>query len=329
MKNYYEILGVDEKATQAEIKKAYRKLSKQYHPDVNPNGEEKFKDISAAYENIGDPNKRKNYDNQKSNPFAGMGGGFDVNSMFEQMVNGNRQRQPKAPDKILEIELTPVDSFFGVKKDIDYDVYLKCDPCDGTGGERVGCTTCKGRGVVIQIFGTGMFRQQVQMTCNSCNGQGSILKRRCESCIGNGVIPSKEKLNVDIPKNVDNGDHMRVRLRGDYYQQSKMRGDLILKVTINNTDKFEKMGLDLILKMKLDVLDLIVMDDLEVEHPEGNLKIKMPLNFDSDKPLRMPNKGYNIDGNRGHFYLKLSVKKDGNVDDTIKDEIRNVLKQTN
>ena len=100
MKNYYEILGVDEKATQEDIKKAYRKLSKQYHPDVNPNGEEKFKDIAEAYDNIGDENKRKDYDNRRNNPFGGMGG-FDINSMFEQMVNGGN-RPPKAPDKIID-----------------------------------------------------------------------------------------------------------------------------------------------------------------------------------------------------------------------------------
>ena len=324
MKNYYEILGVDEKATQDDIKKAYRKLSKQYHPDVNPNGEEKFKDIAEAYDNIGDENKRVQYDNRKNNPF---GGGFDIHSMFEQMVNGNGNRQPKAPDKIIDLVLTPLDSFFGVKKDIEYNFYLKCDPCDGSGGEKTTCVGCGGRGVITQIIGTGMFRQQIQMTCNSCGGHGSTLKTRCNTCMGNGVTSSSEKLNIDIPKNVDNGDHMRIKTRGDYYQQQRMRGDLILRVVLNNSDSFEKMGLDLILKKKLDVMDLIMMDDLEVEHPEGNLKIKMPQNFDTDKPLRMANKGYSTEINRGNFYVKLSVKKDGNIDKDVKEEMIKILKQ--
>ncbi len=324
MKNYYEILGVDEKATQEEIKKAYRKLSKQYHPDVNPNGEEKFKDIAEAYDSIGDENKRRDYDNRRNNPFGGMGG-FDINSMFEQMVNGGN-RQPKAPDKIIDLGITPIESFFGVKKEIEYNSYLKCEPCDGAGGEKTTCTNCGGRGVVIQMIGTGMFRQQIQMTCNSCKGQGSTLKTKCNHCIGNGVIPTKEKISIDIPKNVDNGDHMRIKLKGDYYQQQRMRGDLILRVIMNNNE-FEKIGLDLILKKKLDVVELLLMNDLEVEHPEGNLKIKMPLNVDTDKPLRIPNKGYFTDMNRGNFYVKLSVKKDRDIKDSLKEEVKKILKQ--
>ena len=324
MKNYYEILGVDEKATQEDIKKAYRKLSKQYHPDVNPNGEEKFKDIAEAYDNIGDENKRKDYDNRRNNPFGGMGG-FDINSMFEQMVNGGN-RPPKAPDKIIDLILTPLESFFGVKREIEYDYYLKCDPCDGAGGEKTTCTTCGGRGVVIQVIGTGMFRQQIQMTCNTCKGQGSTLITKCNHCIGNGVILNKENISIDIPKNVDNGDHMRINLKGDYYQQQRMRGDLILRVVMNNNE-FEKIGLDLILKKKLDVLDLLLMDNLEVEHPEGNLKIKMPTNLDTDKPLRIPNKGYSTDINKGNFYIKLSVKKDKEMDSDLKEEVKKILKQ--
>ena len=320
MKNYYEVLGVDEKATQEDIKKAYRKLSKQYHPDVNPNGEEKFKEIAEAYDNIGEENKRREYDNKKNNP-------FDIHSMFEQMVNRGANRQPNAPDKIIDLVLTPLDSFFGVNKDIEYNFYLKCNPCDGSGGEKTTCVGCGGRGVITQIIGTGMFRQQIQMTCNSCGGHGSTLKTRCNTCMGNGVTSSTEKLNIDIPKNVDNGDHMRIKTRGDYYQQQRMRGDLILRVVLNNSDSFEKMGLDLILKKKLDVMDLIMMDDLEVEHPEGNLKIKMPQNFDTDKPLRMANKGYSTEINRGNFYVKLSVKKDGNIDKDVKEEMKKILKQ--
>ena len=117
MKNYYEILGVSETTTQDEIKKAYRKLSKQYHPDVNPDGDEKFKEISEAYENIGEENKRRDYDNKKNNPFTDMGNGsFDMHSMFEQMMGMNVNRKPKSPDKTIEIEISPIESFTGFEK---------------------------------------------------------------------------------------------------------------------------------------------------------------------------------------------------------------------
>ena len=165
-----------QKQTQDEIKKAYRKLSKQYHPDVNPQGEEKFKEVSEAYEHIGDETKRAEYENMRKNPFHGMGnGGFDMHSMFEQMMGMKGRQQAKAPDKVLDILLTPTESFFGVKKDIEYEVFEKCSPCDGSGGERTYCNTCGGKGVIIQIIGTGLFRQQIQMECSGCRGLGYVL----------------------------------------------------------------------------------------------------------------------------------------------------------
>ena len=331
MKNYYEILGVNENATQDEIKKSYRKLSKQYHPDVNPEGEENFKEISEAYDNIGDENKRVDYDNRRKNPFHGFGagGGFDINSIFEQMMNsgGNGQNQRmRVPDKIIEVTLTPFESFFGVKKDIEFVANIKCDPCDGQGGDRKVCPTCNGSGFIIQIFGTGMFRQQIQTNCGTCNGNGSIIIHKCGICNGIGLNQTKEKLNVSIPKNVDNGDFMRVRKKGDYYVQIKDRGDLILKVIMDNNSDFEKINLDLIYKKKLDVTEFFLSETMEVEHPEGKLKINFPESLDTEKPLRIPNKGF-IDNNvRGNFYIKLSVKKSNNLKEEQINKIKTILK---
>ncbi len=325
MKNYYEILGVEETATQDDIKKAYRKLSKQYHPDVNPQGEEKFKEVSEAYENIGEESKRVNYDNMRKNPFAGMNGDpFDIHSMFEQMMNMGGRQKPKAPDKVLDIVLTPVESFFGVKKDIEYEVFEKCSPCDGNGGDRVICNTCNGKGVIIQIIGTQLFRQQVQTECGGCKGLGYVLSTKCTTCNGNGATKQIEKLNVAIPKNVDNGDFMRMRGKGDYYAQIKTKGDTILKVIMNNDEMFEKIGSDLILKKKIDAFEFLTSDSLMIEHPEGNLMIKIPDSIDTEKPLRIPNKGFNFDNQRGNFFIKISIKKDSKT----KEKIKNLLEKS-
>jgi len=329
MKNYYEILGLSETATQDEIKKAYRKLSKQYHPDVNPDGDEKFKEIAEAYENIGDENKRRDYDNRKNNPFAGMGNGaFDIHSMFEQMMGMNVNRKPKAPDKTIEIEISPVESFMGVEKELKINSKVKCRPCDGSGGDKRICETCKGNGYIIQIFGTGMFKQQIQMNCNVCNGSGTIIYNPCKTCFGTTVINENETLKVQIPRNVDNGDFMRLKSKGDYYSQIKSRGDLILKVNLNQKDGFEKLGNDLIFNKKVNVVDLLLDDYMDIPHPEGNLNITLPEKIDTERPMRIFNKGYSTPEGRGNFYIKLSIFRENKINDEYKNKIKEILKQT-
>jgi molecular chaperone DnaJ len=325
MKNYYEILGVDENATQDDIKKAYRKLSKQYHPDVNDEGEEMFKEISEAYENIGDETKRQEYENRRKNPFGNMGGmGFDFNSIFEHMMGRSK---PKAPDKVMSIDITPEESYFGVKKEFKLFNNVVCVPCDGSGGTKKICNTCQGQGVVIQTFGTGMFRQRVQTTCPSCNGHGNQILNLCKSCNGQGVTKKEDHLQVSIPTNVDNGDFLRLQQKGDYHPQIKMFGDLILKVNLVSDDKFQKMGMDLIYNKKIDPLTLLIEDQLIIEHPDGDLSIKIPETLNTEKPLRIFNKGYKTPAGNGNFYIKIIVEKDSNLDPEIKEKIKESLKK--
>jgi molecular chaperone DnaJ len=324
MKNYYDILGIPETATQDDIKKAYRKLSKQYHPDVNPKGEEKFKEVSEAYENIGEETKRNEYDNRRNNPF----GSFDINSMFGGAFNDMmRNSTPKAPDKVMDIFITPIESYFGAKKEIELNTFNRCKPCEGTGGEKKICDTCKGHGVVFQVMGTGMFRQQIRMNCPTCNGNGSILLSACGSCFGRGVTQEKETFSVSIPSNVDNGDFMRMKNKGDYHNKLNVRGDLILKVNMLNTDNYEKSGTDLVYHKKVDPISLVINDTMTINHPDGDLMINIPKNMDTDKPLRITNKGYITPNGRGNFYIRVSVQKTDDIDQEIKEKIKELLKQ--
>jgi molecular chaperone DnaJ len=326
MKNYYEILGINENSSQDEIKKAYRKLSKKYHPDVNPQGEEKFKEISEAYEHLGDPQKKQQYDNRKNNPFGG-GMDFDIHSMFEQMMNGNR-RQQKVPDKVISIEMTPVESYFGVEKEISYNYSKICSPCDGSGGSRGICPTCSGQGFVMQKMGSGAFQQIFRTSCGSCNGQGYHITKKCNNCHGVGLTKEVETLSVTIPKNVDNGDFMKVAGRGDFDRTYKLRGDLILKVVMNKTDNFEKVGMDLVNHITLNALQLITDDKILLKHPDGDLMISMPKNLNSDKPLRILKKGYRTDNGSGDFYIRVNVTNEMDISDEIKNKIKSLLKQT-
>jgi molecular chaperone DnaJ len=329
MKNYYDILGVSETSSQDEIKKAYRQLSKQYHPDVNPDGEEKFKEVAEAYDNIGDANKRTEYDNRRRNPFASMGGhNFDFSSVFEEMMNGQRNQRPrKAPDKVMNVEVTPVESYLGIKKELNYDYIEKCSPCNGEGGESTGCNICGGIGSITQKIGNGMFTQLVQSKCPSCNGKGKIIVNPCNQCYGQGGVIKKENLMITIPKNVDNGNFMRISGKGDYNQSMKLRGDLILQVKLDLKDNFEKNGNDLIYYLKLNVLDVLLQRQVKLPHPEGDLMINLPKNISSDKPLRLVKKGYRGEHDSGDFYVKMNITNDVDLDDDKLNKIKELVEQ--
>lgn len=320
MKNYYEILGVSENATQDDIKKTYKKLSKQYHPDVNPNGEEKFKEISEAYDILGNDNKRSDYDMKRRNPFGN--GGFG--SIFEEMM-GHSQRQPKPVDKIIEIVITPEESYKGVEKTIEVDTNKSCESCSGTGGTKKTCTRCAGRGFIIQTVGTGFFKTQMQSNCFECKGTGEHLIDACGVCYGNGVISNHSKFNVQIPNNVDNGDFMRMRGMGDEIPKYG-RGDLILKVLCMKHNNFEKSGNDLIYYLKLNFKELLINDQVEIPHPDGNIKINLPEGFDTEKPLRLFKKGYKVDGTVGNFYIKISIQNNLTLTYEQREQINNILK---
>lgn len=329
MKNYYDILGVADTASQEEIKKAYRQLSKQYHPDVNPSGEEMFKDIAEAYDNIGDENKRKDYDNKRNNPFANFGGGnFDFSTAFEEMMGGYRNQRPrKAPDKIISIEVTPTESYLGTKKEVKYDYLEICRPCNGDGGETSVCNTCKGVGVITQKIGNGMFTQLLQSPCPSCHGKGKIITNPCHLCHGQGLLVRNEILMVTIPKNVDNGNFMRIQSKGDYNQTMKLRGDLILQVKLNSNDNFEKNGNDLIYYHRLSVLDVLTRKQIKIPHPEGDLLINLPNRVESDKPLRLVKKGFRGEHNSGDFYVKMNITNDFEITEDKLNTIRELIEQ--
>jgi molecular chaperone DnaJ len=326
MKDYYKILGVEETTTQDEIKKVYRKLSKQFHPDVNPDGEEKFKEIVEAYNHIGDENKRNEYDAKRKNPFMGMGGSpFDIHSMFEQMVGQNRQQKQRSPDKVISLDINCIESYFGVKKEMIILTNNRCKPCDGSGGSKKVCDTCNGNGFVIQVIGTGMFSHQIQQKCPVCLGSGTLITKACVSCYGKGLTQENEKINVNIPANVDNGDFLRLQSKGDFNIITRNRGDLILKVNLINVNNLEKIGIDLVYHKKITPIELVLDDSMLIKHPDGDINIKIPKELNSDKPLRVMNKGYKTPNGVGNFFIKLSVEKTSDLDGETKGRIKKLL----
>jgi DnaJ-class molecular chaperone len=301
MEDFYQILGVNENSTQEEIKKAYRKLAVEHHPDKGGD-ENKFKKISEAYDTIGDENKRTQYNNQKRNPFAGMGGGGGFNP-FEDMFNQmHTQRKRAVPDKIIEVVIGVVESYNGNEKNITYTRNHNCGGCNGTGGDRINCSTCNGLGVITQQIGTGLFTQIIRQNCGSCRGKGFTYKTTCGTCHGNTTTSSVETISIKLPHGIDEGQFLRVQGKGDF--KDGMYGNLVVKVKIIPEDNFEKSMDDLIYNAYFD-LKTIKDESVKVPHPLGSISIKLPQEFDTSKPLRVKSKGFS---GRGDLYIKLFVK---------------------
>lgn len=312
MENYYDILGVTETATEDEIKKAYRKKSKEFHPDVNPNGEEMFKKVAEAYDTLSDNQKKQQYDFQRKNPGGGgfgfdFGGGIDPWEIFERMTGGSfggGRRNNRVPDKVISVSISIFDSFLGNTKKVDYTRKVKCNPCDGKGGERTTCPSCSGRGVHQQRVGNGIFTQIVSSPCPACKGQGSILVRPCGSCNGSGTKDQADSVSFNIPVGIDHGQMMRVGGMGDFTNGNY--GDLVLQINLVQNDNFEKEGNNLIYTAILG-LDDLSKDTILIPHPHGELSVKMPQEFDTNVPLRVKNKGFSMN-QIGDLYVRLRVK---------------------
>lgn len=303
MENYYEILGIEENSTQEQIKKQYRKLSKEFHPDVNPSGAEKFKKIAEAYETLSDEQKRKQYDFKRKNPFGGGGHPFDdiLSSFFGGQNPFEQRRQPQAPSKVIKIKITPIESFLGSEKNIKFTRNTGCQTCKGSGGDQQRCGGCNGVGFKIKTFGTGFMVQQVQVACETCGGRGHTLIHRCMLCGGSGVETKQEEVRVKLPVGIDNGQFLKLQGYGDF--NSGVMGDLVLQIEVEPTDGFEKMDNDLIYTLFLN-LDGLKDGSYNIPHPHGNLNVKAPKVFDTSVPLRLKGKGYN----GGDMYVKMHVK---------------------
>ena len=306
MKDYYGILGVDKNTSADEIKKAYRKLSKQYHPDVNPEGDERFKEISEAYDTLSNPDKKQKYDNPMSNMFGG--GDASIEDLLKHMgFNRNPfggQRRPSVPEKIIMLDITALDSFKGTTQQVNYKREIACNTCGGSGGDRTGCGTCGGVGYRVRQMGQSPFQQIIQETCPSCTGRGYIITNSCTSCIGKGTQGEFKSINITLQHGIDDGEFYRVESAGDFH--NGVYGNLLLKVRMKKDANWEKVGDDLVYNNFLDYDDL-TNESCEVPHPDGKIVVKYPELFDTLTPLRVRSKGYHRE-RIGDLYIKNIVR---------------------
>ena len=299
MENYYDILGVGENATSDEIKKSYRKLAMEHHPDKG-GSEEQFKRISEAYEILGDDTKRIQYDNQRKNPF---GGG---SSIFEEFFNSfnNRQRQQVVPDKIIDLDISIFESYNSVEKTFTYQKNDMCNTCNGVGGEKTKCGTCNGTGVHMIRMGNGFFSQVIHQPCSHCKGSGFLYKTVCKTCQTKTTIPKTETIKIKIPHGVGDGQFFKMQNKGDYH--NGVYGNLVVRVRIVPENNFEKINNDLVYNCYLDYKELI-NESVQIPHPDGNISVKLPEIFDTTKQLRVRGKGFKLENN-GDLIINLHVK---------------------
>jgi molecular chaperone DnaJ len=303
--DYYSVLGVTEEATQDEIKKAYRKLAKENHPDAGGD-EDTFKQISVAYDTIGDEGKRRQYDLQRKNPF-GDSRFSNFNDMFEMF--GNQFRRQSKPSKVIKIDVGIVDSYLNKKIPLNYRRHEKCEPCNGTGGKKVVCPTCKGHGQIIQQIGSGMFVQAVAMTCNTCGGTGQQIVDPCHVCGGASSKEEFKELEIRVPHGIEDGQLLRIQGMGDYLNGEY--GDLSVKIDLKSQNGFGKMG-EHLLYHKFFTLDDLKKESFVIPHPDGDLSINFPKNMDTSKPLRVKGKGFRYTGTVGDLLINQFLKYDRN-----------------
>ena len=310
---YYDRLGVSKDASQDEIKRAYRKMSKKYHPDINkePGAEEKYKEVQEAYETLSDDQKRAAYDQygpDGANGFGGQGGfgGFDggagfggFEDIFSSFFGGGATRNPNAPrqgdDLQYRVNLSFEEAIFGAEKEVHYNREATCKTCSGSGAKPgtspVTCGRCHGQGVINVDTQTplGMMRRQV--TCDVCHGTGQEIKEPCQTCHGTGHEKQSHKVSVKIPAGVETGQQIRLAGQGEAGFNGGSYGDLFVIINVNPSDKFTRDGSTIYYTLNISFVQAALGDTVEVPTVHGNVEMTIPAGTQTGKTFRLKGKG--------------------------------------
>ena len=330
-KDYYEVLGVSKTASADEIKSAFRKLAKKYHPDINkdPDAPAKFKEAEEAYSVLSDENKRRQYDQFGHAAFEGVGarpGGFDfsdidLGDIFDDFFGGSfsgfsnfgrrGNRATKGKDVLNKVRLTFEEAAFGCKKDIDIEVYENCSYCNGVGGTGEStCSRCHGSGVISAEQRTILGSFMTRTTCPDCNGKGKTYKDTCTHCNGKGKIKTHKTISVTIPAGVDNGNQLRVPSKGEAGTNGGPNGDLYLEFIVPKHEIFERDGKNIYLTLPLTVPEAVLGCKKEIPTLYGNVTLTIPAGTSPNDKMRLKGKGLEDPNSygKGDMYVILDIK---------------------
>lgn len=332
-KDYYEVLGVSKDATDDEIKSAFRKLAKKYHPDINkePGAEEKFKEVQEAYAVLSDPNKRKQYDQFGHAAFEGNGGaggfsGFDfsdfdvdLDDILGNMFGGGfgfsggsrkKNSRTRGDDVLYHMNLTFEEAVFGCEKDIKVDTNISCPDCDGEGGhDKVTCEVCHGSGTITSEQRTILGSFLSKTTCTACGGTGKTFKRRCTTCGGKGTIRKNRTITVKIPSGIDTGMRLRVSGKGEAGVNGGPAGDLYLEFQVAEHQFFKRDGDDIYLNVPITITDAVLGCKKDIRTLDSVITLNVKPGTNTNDKQRIKGKGIkNANSNRtGDMYIIFEV----------------------
>lgn len=340
-RDYYDVLGVDKSASDAEIKSAFRKLAKKYHPDLNKEADaaDKFKEVQEAYDVLSDENKRKTYDQfghaafdqgagAGGNPYGNYGGfsGFDtsgfgfedidlgdiLNAAFGGGFGGRRKsnKPQKGEDVLYRMKISFKDAVFGARKDITIDLTDECETCDGKGGfKEKTCSKCHGSGKITRqqasLFGSFMS----QTTCDECNGRGKTFERKCTDCKETGYVTARKTITVTVPAGVDTGTQIRIKGKGEAGVNGGPNGDIFVEFIVADDDVFTRDNNDLYMHLPINVADAVLGCEMDVPTLDGDILLTIPAGSQNNDKLRIKGKGvpYINSSKQGDLYIVLNV----------------------
>ncbi|WP_321280321.1 molecular chaperone DnaJ [Marinifilum fragile] len=342
-RDYYEVLGVSKSASEAELKKAYRKKAIQFHPDKNPDNkeaEEKFKEAAEAYEVLSNPEKRQRYDQFGHAGMGGAaGGGFgggmnmeDIFSHFGDIFGGgsffgggfggggrSSRRVNRGSNLRVKVKLTLKEIAEGVEKKIKVKKYVECNSCNGSGAKDGSsfstCSTCNGSGQVTRIQNTILGQMQTSSTCPSCNGEGKMITNKCTSCAGEGIVRDEEIISINIPAGVAEGMQLSVSGKGNAARRGGINGDLLILIQEEEHPELVRDENDLLYNLFISIPDSILGTAVEIPTIENKVKVKIDGGTQPGKILRLRGKGLpDVNGyGRGDLLVKINVWVPNNV----------------
>ena len=344
-RDYYEVLGVSKTATDQEIKSAFRKLAKKYHPDVckDPDGAEKFKEAQEAYAVLSDAGRRKTYDQfghaafEQGGP-GNAGGysaggydfsGFDFSSIFDEIFGrsdsnfssfgfedlfGGGSRRKSSRDKNGRdvgylLEITFDEAVFGCKKDIEIEVTDNCPECDGMGGHgEETCSVCNGTGSEVKQASTMFGTFQTRTTCHACGGAGRTFTETCKKCRGTGQVKVDKTITITVPKGIDDGEQLRISGKGEAGSNGGANGDLYIEFRVKSHPLYTRKGNDIYVDLPVTICDLVMGATKEIKTLDGYVDLKIPSGSSSGDILKIKGKGIDTGSwKNGDFYITLKL----------------------
>lgn len=333
MADHYETLGVSREATQAEIKKAYLKLARKLHPDVNPEPEaaEQFKAVTEAYDTLSDPQRRQQYDHGGAN----MGGGFGFGDLFDTFFGaasgsrrGPRSRAQRGQDALIRVDLTLDEVVFGTHKDIEVGTAERCQTCEGSccapGTSPVTCTDCNGAGEVTRQVRSVFGPVVTSAPCDVCHGYGDVIESPCSDCHGQGRVRARTSIPVDIPGGVDSGMRVQMPGYGEAGPAGGPNGDLYLEIRVREHESFTREGDNLAALVEVSMVDAVFGTTTTLTGLDGDIELEIPAGAQSGDLLRVPGRGVTRlrSTARGDLEVTLQVRTPTKLDARQKELLR-------